>query len=237
MAEITLKNINLSYPILGSSSKSLRSRLVKNLTGGVLESSKNDIVFVNALRNINLKLTNGDKIGLIGHNGSGKTTLLRLMAGILEPSSGIIRRKGKISCLINPSAGLNPEATGLENIFLRSYLLGMTHQDVKKKLNQIIDFADLGKFIDLPMRTYSSGMVSRLSYSITTAIEPDILLVDEGIGAGDANFQEKIKKNTIEFLKKSKIVVFASHNLNFLKEINAKIIKLEKGEIILQQKN
>ena len=232
MAEITLKNINLSYPILGSSSKSLRSRLVKNLTGGVLESSKNDIVFVNALRNINLKLTNGDKIGLIGHNGSGKTTLLRLMAGILEPSSGIIRRKGKISCLINPSAGLNPEATGLENIFLRSYLLGMTHHDVKKKLNQIIDFADLGKFIDLPMRTYSSGMVSRLSYSITTAIEPDILLVDEGIGAGDANFQEKIKKNTIEFLKKSKIVVFASHNLNFLREINAKIIKLEKGSII-----
>jgi ABC-type polysaccharide/polyol phosphate transport system ATPase subunit len=232
MAEITLKNINLSYPILGSSSKSLRSRLVKNLTGGVLESSKNDIVFVNALRNINLTLTNGDKIGLIGHNGSGKTTLLRLMAGILEPSSGIIRRKGKISCLINPSAGLNPEATGLENIFLRSYLLGMTHHDVKKKLNQIIAFADLGKFIDLPMRTYSSGMVSRLSYSITTAIEPDILLVDEGIGAGDANFQEKIKKNTIEFLKKSKIVVFASHNLNFLKEINAKIIKLEKGLII-----
>lgn len=232
MAEITLENINLSYPILGSSSKSLRSRLVKDLTGGVLKSSKNDIIFVNALRNISLKLTDGDKVGLIGHNGSGKTTLLRLMAGILEPSSGIIRRKGKISCLINPSAGLNPEATGLENIFLRSYLLGMTHQDVKKKLTQIIDFADLGKFIDLPMRTYSSGMVSRLSYSITTAIEPDILLVDEGIGAGDANFQEKIKKNTIEFLKKSKIVVFASHNLSFLRAINAKIIKLEKGSII-----
>ena len=232
MAEITLENINLSYPILGSSSKSLRSRLVKDLTGGVLKSSKNDIIFVNALRNISLKLTDGDKVGLIGHNGSGKTTLLRLMAGILEPSSGIITRKGKISCLINPSAGLNPEATGLENIFLRSYLLGMTHQDVKKKLTQIIDFADLGKFIDLPMRTYSSGMVSRLSYSITTAIEPDILLVDEGIGAGDANFQEKIKKNTIEFLKKSKIVVFASHNLSFLRAINAKIIKLEKGSII-----
>lgn len=158
--------------------------------------------------------------------------MLRLMAGILEPTSGTITRNGKISCLINPSAGLNPEATGLENIYLRSYLLGMKENEIRNKIDQIIEFADLGKFIDLPMRTYSSGMISRLSYSISTAIEPDILLVDEGIGAGDTNFTKKIKANTLKFLEKSKIIVFASHNINFLKEIGAKIIKLEKGEII-----
>ena len=148
---------------------------------------------MNALQNINIKLNEGDKIGLVGHNGSGKTSMLRLMAGILEPTTGKVLRKGKISCLINPSAGLNPEATGLENIYLRSYLLGMKENEIKNKIDQIIEFADLGKFIDLPVRTYSSGMVSRLSYSISTAIETDILLVDEGIGAGDANFTKKLK--------------------------------------------
>lgn len=233
MIGLELKKVNLTYPILGSSSKSLRSRIVKNLTGGIISSkNNNDIIHVNALQNINLRLTEGDKIGLIGHNGSGKTSMLRLMAGILEPTSGTITRNGKISCLINPSAGLNPEATGLENIYLRSYLLGMKENEIRNKIDQIIEFADLGKFIDLPMRTYSSGMISRLSYSISTAIEPDILLVDEGIGAGDSNFTKKIKANTFKFLEKSKIVVFASHNLNFLKEIGAKIINLEKGKIL-----
>ena len=232
MIGLELKKVNLTYPILGSSSKSLRSRIVKNLTGGIISSKNNsDIIHVNALQNINLKLTEGDKIGLVGHNGSGKTSMLRLMAGILEPTSGEIIRNGKISCLINPSAGLNPEATGLENIYLRSYLLGMKENEIRNKIDQIIEFADLGKFIDLPMRTYSSGMISRLSYSISTAIEPDILLVDEGIGAGDSNFTKKIKANTFKFLEKSKIVVFASHNLNFLKEIVQKIINLEKGKI------
>lgn len=232
MISLKLEKVNLTYPILGSNSKSLRSRIVKNLTGGVLEAKKNDIIFVNALRDINLNIKEGDTIGLIGHNGSGKSSMLRLMSGILSPTSGKIHRNGKISCLINPNAGLNPEATGLENIYLRSYLLGMTDQEVNKKLDKIINFADLGKFIDLPMRTYSSGMISRLSYSISTAIEPDILLIDEGIGAGDKKFTDKIKENTMSFLKKSKIVIFASHNLNFLKEINAKIIKLEKGAIV-----
>ena len=233
MISLELNNVSLTYPILGSTSKSLRSRIVKNLTGGIITSkNNNDIVHINALRNINLKLNVGDKIGLVGHNGSGKTSMLKLMAGILEPTSGKLIRNGKISCLINPSAGLNPDATGLENIYLRSYLLGMKQDEIMKKIDQIIEFADLGKFIDLPMRTYSSGMISRLSYSISTAIEPDILLIDEGIGAGDANFTKKIKANTIKFLEKSKIIVFASHNLNFLKEIGAKIIKLEKGEII-----
>jgi ABC-type polysaccharide/polyol phosphate transport system ATPase subunit len=231
---IKIENLNLFFPIYGQNSISLKKRIIKTTVGGVLKIKElnNDVTSVHALKNINLKIYEGDKIGIIGHNGSGKSSLLRCIAGIYKPSTGIINVKGKISCLLSVNEGIDMEASGLENIFIRGRLIGLSNKEISKTIGEIIEFSDLNNFIYLPLRTYSSGMVARLCFSIAAMINPDILLIDESLGTGDKQFLLKIKKKTKELVNRSKVAIYVSHDYDFLTYIDVKIIEFKNGEIV-----
>lgn len=229
MALIDLKDVKLRFPVFNSHSRSLRLQLFEVL-GGEL-STHNKSVQVNALNGINLKLRDGNRLGLVGHNGAGKTTLLRVLSRIYPPSEGTVKIQGSISSLTNISMGMDPEATGLENIIFRLVFLGMTFKEAKAKVTEIAEFSGLGEFINLPLRTYSSGMALRLAFAASTSVTPDILILDEMIGAGDAAFQAKAKERIDKTLSETKILVLASHDLGLLNLYCDQGIWLEKGHI------
>ena len=232
MVYINLKNVCFELPIYGQRSRSLKHTLFNNIIGGVFKNSNSGIIFIHALNNINLEIKSGDRIGIIGNNGSGKTTLLRILAGIYQPSSGKITSSGSVSCLLSISLGPDSEATGLENIFLRMRLLGFTSKYINSVVDEIVCFSGLGAFINLPMRTYSSGMVMRLLFSISTCINSDILIMDEWLSVGDDDFLDKAQKRLMDLISKTQILIIASHDKQLLNNICNKIITLENGNII-----
>lgn len=185
-----------------------------------------------ALNNIDLTIYKGEKVGIIGCNGAGKTTLLKIIAGITTPDEGKVITNGRIVSLIDLAAGFNPDLTGEENIFLNGLVIGMSRDEIKEKYQQIIEFADIGKFIDAPLFTYSDGMKLRLGFSIAVHSEPEILLLDEGVVVGDENFQNKIYKKLDEFNNLKKTIFIVSHWLDFLKKNTNKIVWLENNQII-----
>lgn len=187
---------------------------------------------VNALNNVSEQFNHGSRVALIGHNGAGKSTLLRVLAGIYEPCSGDLHIDGHVAPLFDISLGMDHEATGYENIRLRGLFLGLTRSEVEEKIDDIVDFAELGGFLDLPVRTYSAGMRLRLAFAISTAIEPDILLIDEGIAAGDAAFLEKANKRLQEFTNKASIIVLASHSPSLIQNMCSSAVIMERGRII-----
>jgi ABC-type polysaccharide/polyol phosphate transport system ATPase subunit len=184
-----------------------------------------------ALKEINLEIKRGEKVGIIGSNGSGKTTLLKIISGISTPTKGSIKTWGKLVSLIDLSAGFHPELTGRENIFLNSLLVGMGREEVRKKYNEIVEFADIGDFIDAPLYTYSSGMNLRLGFSIAVAADPDILILDEGLGVGDRDFQKKSANKIEDFFKQKKTIILVSHWLEYLNDHCQRIVWLENGKI------
>lgn len=234
MAQIELKNISIDIPIFDSN-RSLRRALygkcLSKLGGKLYESSKKH-VYVRALNDINLKIKAGDRIGLLGHNGAGKTTLLNVLAGIYQPQGGTIVTQGKITPLFNPNLGLDIDDTGYDNIYTMGMYQGLSKAEIAAKRDEIIEFSELGDFIHSPVRTYSSGMVVRLSFAIVTSLEPEILLLDEGIGAGDAGFAAKAAARLDAFYEKISILVVASHSDEIVKKLCNKAILLEHGSII-----
>jgi lipopolysaccharide transport system ATP-binding protein len=234
---LNISNLSLEFPVYGINSKSIKKMLIKSTIGGILQPDKvkSDINVVQALKNINLKGYEGDKIGLVGHNGSGKSTLLRVIAGIYKPTAGSVILNGKVSCLMSLTDGIENEATGLENILIRGRILGLDKKKLTSKIEEIIDFSELNEFIHFPVRVYSSGMLARLCFSISACIDPDVLIVDEHIGTGDAAFLKKIQTKTEEIISKAKLVIFASHNIEFLNSLNFKIFELRNGEINYEQ--
>lgn len=184
-----------------------------------------------ALKEINLEIKKGEKLGVIGPNGSGKTTLLRLITGVTAPTEGEVAVGGRIAALIDLEAGFHPELTGEENTYLNGMLLGMGKEEIRKKFDQIVAFSGLGKFFDTPFYTYSSGMALRLGFSIAIHAEPDILLVDEVLAVGDKEFQKKSYEAMQKFLKKGKTIVFISHNLPLVEKLCPKTAWLEEGKI------
>jgi ABC-type polysaccharide/polyol phosphate transport system ATPase subunit len=185
-----------------------------------------------ALRNIHLKIMKGEKVGIIGSNGSGKTTVLKIITGITTPTRGSVRKSGKLASLIDLEAGFHPELTGIQNIYLNGMILGMSRGEVESKIDRIISFADIGKFIDVPLFTYSEGMKLRLGYSIAINTEPDILILDENLYVGDSNFIKKTYRYLIDFSNKGNTIVMVSHDLNFIKKSCNRAIFLERGRII-----
>lgn len=171
-------------------------------------------------------------MGLSGHNGSGKSTLLRVLAGVYEPTSGSIDVRGRIASLLDISIGMDGESSGIENIYLRGILLGLSKKEIQRKVDEIVDFSELGDFIDLPIRTYSSGMWMRLAFSIATSIDADILLMDEWLSVGDADFVKKAEERLRHIVKKTPIIVIASHSLEVLNEVCNRRITLEGGRIV-----
>jgi ABC-2 type transport system ATP-binding protein/lipopolysaccharide transport system ATP-binding protein len=186
-----------------------------------------------ALDSITGTLAEGARVGLVGHNGAGKSTLLRLIAGIYEPCSGTAHIEGRVAPLFNISLGMDPEATGFENIVTRGLFLGLSRSEIQNKVAEIAAFTELDAFLDLPIRTYSEGMRTRLAFAVSTSIEPEILLLDEGIGAGDAAFLAKADKRLAEFTARAGIIVVASHSPGLIRRMCDKVVLLEHGRIAL----
>jgi lipopolysaccharide transport system ATP-binding protein len=231
MAYITLEKASVVLPIFNSSARSITNTLVSAATGGVLTAQKGGHLSIEALKNIDLEIVAGDRIGIVGHNGSGKSTLLRLLSGVYEPSSGKIKRSGTVSSLVDISLGINGENTGRENIFLRGKLMGLTKKEIDQKIDEIIEFSELGDYINLPVRIYSSGMLLRLAFSVSTSITADILIMDEWLSVGDGAFAERSSQRLKNLVDESEILVIASHTRELLEETCNKIIWLEHGLI------
>lgn len=187
--------------------------------------------FVAALHDVSFELSAGDRLGLVGSNGAGKTTLLKLLYGIYEPTAGQVAINGRVDALFNINLGFRREATGRRNIKLRGLISGWSEQEIAARMEKIIEFSELGDFIDLPFKSYSQGMGARLAFAIATSFEPEILLMDEWIGAGDPAFQEKSKARMREMTAKAGIIVLASHNQALIKSTCDKVLELEKGSV------
>jgi ABC-type polysaccharide/polyol phosphate transport system ATPase subunit len=230
IAHLSIRNLSVSFPIYQSGSRSLRSALISQAVGGTLHGS-DKLVEVKALCNINLEINGGDRLALIGHNGAGKSTFLRVLARVYPPSSGELIAHGKTAPLFDIHLGLDEEATGYENILLRGLLLGQTRAQMHARIDEIAEFSGLGSFLNLPVRTYSSGMTLRLLFSIATCIEADIILMDEWIATGDQAFLAKANARLRQLISQSKVFVLASHNAELLRNLCNRAIVLEKGHV------
>ena len=241
---ISLKNVSVDFEIHDTNSKSFRhafflnrmksvtKRVSKGNVGGLLNENVDGRKYVRALSNISLNFEAGDRVGLIGHNGSGKTTLLRVLSGIFEPTEGEMTINGIAMPLFNITEGMEPEATGSEFIKIRGHLLGLTKTQISSITEDVSEFCELGEFINLPIKTYSAGMLVRLAFGVTTAITSDILLMDEIIGAGDAAFLEKADQRLKNFINRAGILVVASHSPSIISQWCNKAILLENGSIV-----
>jgi ABC-type polysaccharide/polyol phosphate transport system ATPase subunit len=187
-----------------------------------------------ALRDVAFDLVQGESLGVIGPNGAGKSTLLQVLAGILTPSEGAVTVRGQISSLLTLGAGFDQDLTGRDNILLAGAFLGIPHRDMMERLEPIIEFADLGEFIDAPIKTYSSGMRARLGFSIATSIDPDVLLLDEVLATGDAVFRAKSKARVLELVRSAKAIVLVTHDMNWVTEFCNRAMLIEKGKVIAQ---
>ena len=239
MVGITVSDITVEFPILDDKSRSLRHALVLNkisetlttigAVGGVVTRASSGVRIVRALDRLSFALKPGDRLGLLGHNGSGKTTLLRVLSGVFEPTVGTIEIHGSAMPLMNIDEGIAPDATGLEAIRIRGYLLGLSNREIEALTEDVIDFCELGEFIDLPVRTYSTGMKIRLAFAIATAMTSDILLMDEVIGAGDAAFIERAEGRLKDFVERASIMVVATHSDAIIRQWCNKAMVLEHG--------
>ncbi len=231
MAMINLRSVSVSFPVYNLNARSFKKYFLRLATGGKVVEDANKHVMVNALNNISLTFKHGDRIGLIGHNGSGKSTLLRLLATIYEPTVGSVQINGNISPMLDLMSGVETELTGYENITIRGRLQGLSYQDIKNQTEEIAELTGLGDYLSMPVRTYSSGMMVRLAFAISSSIKPDILLIDEIFGAGDADFIEKARQKMISLLNQSSIVVLATHSDELITEFCNKALLLEAGQV------
>jgi lipopolysaccharide transport system ATP-binding protein len=214
--------VSVEIPVFSNHSRSIKNSLLKGFT-----KKKAQIQSVTALRDINLDLKDGDRLGIMGANGSGKSTLLRTIAGVYPPTSGHIEVTGNIASLIDISLGMDMEATGYENIRMRAIMMGMKLKQIRLIEDEIADFTELGKFLELPIRTYSSGMHMRLGFAVSTTIPADIILMDEWLSVGDSDFLVKAEKRLHDYIQKSSILVIASHSEDLISKLTNQILRLE----------
>lgn len=229
MISIKLDNVSLAYRLYEKLTLTAPDRRLGGLGGKIGRSGGKQVV--QALEDVSFELKAGDRLGLVGPNGAGKTTLLKVLYGIYQPSAGIVAIEGKVDALFNINIGFRPEATGRRNIVLRGLISGWTEAEIQEKMPEIIAFSELGDFIDVPFKTYSQGMAARLAFSAATALDPEILLMDEWIGAGDAAFQEKAKRRMDELAEKAGIIVLATHNESLLESVCTKRMTLKNGRV------
>lgn len=231
MAKIELEDVGLTFTIRQNKQITLKEYIVRGL---MFQSLKTPAMKVHALNNICLSASDGDRIGVIGHNGAGKSTLLKLLAGIYPTTKGRCRVEGRICSLFDITLGFEPEATGWENITYRSYLQGESPADVKRKSQGIAEFSELGQFLDVPVRYYSAGMMMRLAFSIATAVEPEVLLIDEVLATGDLAFQAKAKARMNEMKNSSRLMVLVAHDLETIRVMCNRTVWLQHGSIQMQ---
>ena len=229
--ELSLDNVSVSFPIYQGGSRSLKKSLLFRGSGGQLASDASHRVTVEALRNVSLEFGTGDRVALIGSNGAGKTTLLRVMAGIYEPVIGVVKSRGRISPMFDIALGIDGEISGYDNIRLRGLILGLSASEIEERMADIVEFTELGDYLDIPVRTYSSGMMTRLTFAVATCFAPEILLMDEWIVAGDAGFLAKAQHRIKSFVERAGILVLASHSSDICRQWCNKAVWMERGEI------
>lgn len=232
MAFLRLRDVSVDFPIYQGSSRSLKKSLLATTTQGNLARDAFDRVNVRALNGLTLDIEDGDRIGVVGLNGAGKTTLLKVLAGIYEPTRGRLYASGKISAILDASVGLNVDATGRENIVLRGMYMGIHPREMRKRADEIAAFTELDRYLDMPVRTYSAGMMVRLAFAISTCVPPEILVMDEWLSAGDAHFLAKAQRRMENFVRHSCILVLASHTMELLDQWCNRGIYLQEGRIV-----
>jgi ABC-type polysaccharide/polyol phosphate transport system ATPase subunit len=229
MPRIELDRVSMIFRVREQHQITLKEYLLR----GMFRRSANPVMEVRALREVSLSFRDGDRIGIIGGNGAGKSTLLRLLAGIYSPTQGRRRVVGRISSLFELSLGFEMEASGRQNIIYRGYLQGETPRSIREKMQEIADFCELGRFLDIPVRFYSAGMQVRLAFSIATTLHPEILLVDEVLSAGDLAFQAKARQRMRDMMSRAKIMVVVSHDLETLASVCDTGVWLDRGRVRL----
>ena len=229
MANIDIRGLTVQFPVYGADQRSLK-RHITSAVGGVLgRKGATSPPMVTALKNVTVQLKEGDRLGLVGHNGAGKTTLLRTIAGAYAPDEGVVQIDGKVASLLDLMTGMDPFATGLENIKLRGLVMGLSSKQVKERTEEIADFTELGPFLGMPVKTYSAGMQARLAFAAATAVDADVLLMDEWIAVGDAEFQKLAHKRLLKLVERAGILVLATHEAPLLRLYCNKVMRLDGG--------
>lgn len=222
---IHVEGVSVRYLMAYDKVKSIKEYLVQMLKGKIKYQE------FWALRDISFSVNKGEVLGIVGHNGAGKSTLLKVISGVLKPTEGSVRVQGTIAPMLELGSGFDFDLTGRENIFLNGAILGYSEQFLKEKYPEIVAFSELGQFIDAPLRNYSSGMVARLAFSVATVVKPDVLIVDEVLSVGDADFQEKSKARMLELMGGGTTVLFVSHSLDQIREMCDRALWIERGEM------
>jgi len=229
---VRLDGVTLDYFIYSVKAQSLRNAVFNLAVGGNLYKSQGDVTVVRALENISLDLKEGDRLALVGHNGSGKTSLLKVIAGIYEPQKGVVEVKGNLTSMIAHAAGLDMDASGLQNIRKLGAMRLLPKKVVESRIDGIVEFSELGDFVRLPVKTYSSGMMARLMFACATEFEADILVLDEWMGAGDAAFMQKATDRMKGFVDKAQMVILGTHNFHLVELVCNKVIELSAGRAV-----
>lgn len=232
MVSIEVRNAYVDFPIFDAKSRSLKKKVLGKVGGHIGTDSR--VPIIEALHDISVTLTDGDRVALVGHNGAGKSTLLRLLSGIYEPTRGTARISGRVAPVFDLGVGMDPEISGFENIMIRGLYLGMTRRQMEKRVDDIAEFTELGDYLSMPLRTYSTGMRVRLALGVVTSIDPEILLLDEGIGAVDAAFLNKARDRLVDLVRRSGLLVFASHSDDLLLELCTSGIWMDEGRMKMQ---
>lgn len=231
MAHIEADRLSIEFPLYHVAARSLKKRLMARATVRLIEDTSHRIV-VSALRDLSFRISPGERVALVGGNGAGKTTLLRTLAGIYEPVAGRLAVEGSIGALIDPGAGMDPDATGRENIVLRGLFLGLSEAECARMAEQAGEFSGLGEFLDVPIRTYSAGMGVRLSFATATLMSPQVLLMDEWFLVGDADFMARATERLEALVRSAEILVIATHNMDVVQRWCTRAIRLEGGRIV-----
>lgn len=232
MAHISLRNVSVELSVYSSPARGLKESLLRRAVGARLNRTRDPgVVLVSALKDVNLEVSDGDRIGIVGGNGAGKTTLLRVLSGAYAPTGGEVELKGRVSSLIDLTMGMDLEATGYENIVMRGIMLGLDRKSALALREDVAEFSQLGEYLDLPIRTYSSGMLLRLAFAVCTSIKPEILIFDEIIGVGDAAFAERALHRVEQLIERSNIMFLASHDGATILRFCNRVIWMDEGRI------
>ena len=232
MAHVSANGIVVEFPIYGAKSRSLKSTVLHAATGGRLATDAHEHVIIRALNGLSFEFREGDRVGVVGHNGSGKSTLLRVLVGAFEPVRGSIETAGRVASMLSLTLGIDVEATGYENVFVRGAIMGLKRKQIEAVVDEICEFSGLGDYIQMPMRTYSSGMYMRLAFAISTSVAADIVVMDEWLSAGDHSFAEKAQSRLANLVDQAKILVLASHDEQLIRKNCNKILQLDHGDMV-----
>lgn len=232
MIHLIADDVDLNYKIYGPAALSLRAQFLRPALGGEINRNEHDVVQTRALKDVSFTIHEGERVGLIGANGAGKSTLLRVLAGVYPPSNGRVLSEGKIRTLFDITQGMDDEATGVENIYIRGLVIGATKTQITENIDEIIEFSELSEYINMPLRTYSSGMRLRLAFAVSTCFGGDIVLMDEVFGVGDQKFYEKAQTRLHDFLGTSGIVILCSHSPELIRKMCSRVLWLDHGKLV-----